>query len=66
MQTIGFAGASMPRILRTVACPDDRLLVARELDDVARSLKDIVGWLVLKARDRGATWDQLGTAFGVT
>lgn len=56
----------MPRSRRPILRAEDFVRVARQVDDTARELKSIVSWLVLEAHDRGATWDEIGTWFGVS
>lgn len=49
------------------AADHDRLLaIARELDELVRDLKTVLARLVVEAHERGATWDEIGVAFGVT
>jgi hypothetical protein len=42
------------------------LATARDLDWLVRDLKRVVARLVIEAHDRGATWEEIGTAFGVS
>lgn len=46
--------------------PEDLVIVARHVDDTVDKLKQIVSWIVLEVHDRGATWDDIGDAFGVS
>ena len=59
-------GAHVPRNRRPVLRPEELLRAARHVDDTVRELRGIVSWLVGEAHDRGATWDEIGAAFGVT
>lgn len=56
----------MPRNRKPTLRAEDLVRVAWQVDDTVRGLKDIVLWLVLEAHDRGATWDEIGTVFGVS
>ena len=46
--------------------PDDLLGVATRLDETVSELRRLVAWLVVEAHARGATWGEIGQAFGVT
>ena len=59
-------GARMPRNRMPTLRAEDLMRIARQVDDTVRELKGVVSWLVLEAHDRGATWDEIGTAFGVS
>jgi len=49
------------------AADHDRLLAtARELDELVCDLKGFIARLVVEAHDRGASWEEIGAAFGVT
>ena len=56
-----FMGRSTP--LRD---PHDLLVEATWLDDTIGELRRVVAWLVGEAHDRGATWADVGQAFGVS
>lgn len=45
---------------------DALLVAARELDELLRGLRNVLERLVVEAHDRGATWEEIGVAFGVT
>lgn len=46
--------------------PRDLLAVATGLDDTVSELRRVVAWLVIEAHGRGATWEEIGGAFGVS
>jgi hypothetical protein len=49
-----------------VADHDRLLATACELDELVQDLKAVLAHLVVEAHDRGATWDEIGRAFGVS
>ena len=58
----------MPRSspLSRVCGPQDVVAIARQVDDTAKMLKRLVACLVVEANARGATWEAIGDAFGVS
>ena len=46
--------------------PHDLLVEATRLDETVAELRRVVAWLVVEAHDRGATWMEVGQAFGVS
>jgi hypothetical protein len=54
----------MPR--PAVADHQQLLATARDLDGLVRDLRGLIAQLVVAAHDRGATWDEIGLAFGVS
>jgi hypothetical protein len=56
----------MPRNRKPTLRADDLVRFACQVDDIVRELRGIVSWLVLEEHDRGATWDEIGTVFGVS
>ena len=56
----------MPRLRSRPLGPHDLLGTATRVDATVTELKAVVSWLVVEAHDRGATWDDIGVAFGVS
>ena len=56
----------MPRLRSRPRSPNDLLGTATRVDATVTELKAVVSWLVVEAHDRGATWDDIGVAFGVS
>lgn len=68
----GVAQAALLRALAAAGCavqgndPSALLLLARFADDLARELRDVAADYVVEAKLMGASWTDVGDAFGVS